>query len=376
MKKIILSLLPLVLACCAGTKSAAPSSAGLSAIKKQSDGPYVLYKKDKILVKYIFEDEKKKASQVDTFMLAEKEKIRLSVETDQPGKTFSVELKDSLEIGKTNYEMPSRLVTISDIEGNFDAFRILLQRCGVIDSNYNWTFGDGHLVLVGDFVDRGSQVTEVLWLIYSLEGKAKAAGGCVHFILGNHEIMNLNGDLRYVPPKYMKNAKILRENYTDGLYGKNSELGRWLRTKNIIEKIGDLLFVHAGVSAEMNGLSPATLKRINEIARPYYTDRSNYFRDVALETIYGDLGPLWYRGYFMGNSLAPMEQVDKTLEIFNVKHIIAGHSPAGDKISVSYGGKVINVAMHHAAGHSEALLVETGKFFRVTKKGEKFLLFN
>ena len=97
---------------------------------------------------------------------------------------------------------------ISDIEGNFGAFRKLLQGNRVIDENFNWTYGKDHLVLVGDFVDRSTMVTEVLWLIYSLEEKAKAAGGYVHYILGNHEIMNMSDELDYVQERYIATCTI------------------------------------------------------------------------------------------------------------------------------------------------------------------------
>ncbi len=61
--------------------------------------------------------------------------------------------------------------------------------------------------------DRGEQVTECLWLIYSLEEKAKAVGGYVHFVLGNHEIMNLQGDFRYVQEKYKITAQVMARPY-------------------------------------------------------------------------------------------------------------------------------------------------------------------
>ena len=129
----------------------------------QYDGPYVLYKKKEMYVKYIFEDSGLKVVRTNNFMLSEKAGLTLKVLTDEPDKTFSVQLKDKLVIEKSDYEKPDKLVAISDIEGNFSAFRELLQQCGVIDSSYNWTFGNGHLVLLGDFFDRGDKVTEVLW---------------------------------------------------------------------------------------------------------------------------------------------------------------------------------------------------------------------
>jgi hypothetical protein len=375
MKKIMLSFFPLIFAGYFFINSAATKSDNNKLAERQYDGPYVFYKKKEISVKYIFEDSILKLVHTEKIMLSEKSGLTLTVLTDEPGKTFSVQLKEKLSVEKCDYEKPDKLVAISDIEGNFTAFRELLQRCGVIDSSYNWTFGNGHLVLLGDFFDRGDKVTEVLWLIYSLEEKAKAAGGYVHFILGNHEIMNLSGDIRYLSLKYIHNSKLLDENYSYGLYGKNSELGRWLRTKNIIEKIGDILFVHAGISAEMNRMYVPSLTRINEIARPYYTDRTYIYNDQRLQVIFGEAGPLWYRGYYTGKQLAPIEQIENTMEIFGVKQIVTGHSLIADTIGIYRDGKVINLDVHHAGGHSEALFIEEGKEFRISKDGDKYLLF-
>jgi hypothetical protein len=248
-----------------------------------------------------------------------------------------------------------------------------LQNAGVIDAGYNWTFGDGHLVLTGDFFDRGDQVTEVLWLIYSLEDKAKAAGGYVHFVLGNHEIMNLSGDLRYLHPKYLQNAALVNEDYMGGLYGENSEIGRWLRTKNIVEKVGNILFMHGGISAEMNFID-ISLNKINELARPYYPDSTSKYTDPKVEVIYSDWGPFWYRGYYQGKTIATIGQIDSTLEKYNVKKIATGHTVISDTISVLHNGKLINTDVHHAKGHSEALLIEGGKYYRITLHGEKLLM--
>ena len=74
------------------------------------------------------------------------------------------------------------MLILSDIEGNFGAFRKLLQANHVIDDNFNLKFEKNDLVLIGDFVDRGTMVTGVLWLIYSLKEKAKAVGGGMYII--------------------------------------------------------------------------------------------------------------------------------------------------------------------------------------------------
>jgi hypothetical protein len=373
MKKIAFSFFPLVFAgyYFFNNNNSLPNNKGIS--EKQYDGPFVLYGNKEIFIKYIFEKDGMKAGRTDSVALSDKAGLTLNVATDEPGKTFSVQLKKKLQVEKSEYKKARKLVALSDIEGNFAAFRELLQQCGVIDANYNWTFGDGSLILLGDFFDRGDRVTEVLWLIYSLEDKAKAAGGYVHFVLGNHEIMNLNGDLRYLPSKYVQNAGLLNEPYTSGLYGKNSELGRWLRTKNIIEKVGDLLFMHGGISPQMNRLD-ISVSRINDMARPYYDDSTFNYTDPRIDVILGDFGPFWYRGYYMGAPRTTVDQIDTTLNLYNVKHIATGHSIIADTISTLHNGKLIDLDVHHAKGHSEALLIEDDKYYRINKRGEKFLL--
>lgn len=339
----------------------------------QIDGPYVMYKGNKVYVSYILDNHGSKVPKIDSFDYNQKPGISLTVATDVPEITFSVQLKTSSpENEKTEYTKPEKMLVVSDIEGNFAAFRKLLQGNKVIDNNFNWTFGRGHLVLTGDFFDRGRQVTEVLWLIYSLEEQAKAAGGYVHFILGNHEIMNMNNDLRYVNPKYFENAKLLNEQYL-ALFGKDAELGRWLRTKNISEKIGDILFVHGGFSAEVNALSQ-NLNRLNKIVRPFYDDTSNIYSDPKVDLLYSNLGPFWYRGYYTKQPATILSQIDSTLDFYKVKHIATGHTVVADTISVLYNGKVFNTDVSHAKGAIEGLLMEGKKHYRVNILGEKFQL--
>ena len=99
-----------------------------------------------------------------------------------------------------------------------------------IDKNLDWAFGKGHLVILGDVFDRGAEVTELLWLIRKLEQQALEAGGMVHFVLGNHEFMTMQNDLRYINKKYRRTEQLLNTSYPD-LYGINTVMGRWLRSK-------------------------------------------------------------------------------------------------------------------------------------------------
>ncbi len=373
MKKIALTFLPFIFVAFTNFNNTVPlpGTDGTQTSLNQYDGPYVIYRNDTLFVKYIFGDTVLSTVRIDSLHLSKKDNLTFNVSTDEPGKMFSVQLKKKLQPEKTEYKKVTKQVVISDIEGNFNAFRKLLEHSGVIDKDFNWIFGNGHLVLVGDFFDRGEQVTEVLWLIYSLEEKAKAADGYVHFVLGNHEIMNLSGDLRYLPQKYVKNAVLMNENYMGGLYGENSELGRWIRTKNIVEKIGSTLYTHGGISAEMNRMD-ITLSKINELSRPFYPDTTYIYPDLKLDIIFSDLGPFWYRGYYKQTRPAPISQIDSTLDKFNVKQISTGHTIIADTISFLHGGKLINTDVHHSAGHSEALLIEDGRYTRITIEGKKY----
>ncbi|OQP58193.1 hypothetical protein A3860_07665 [Niastella vici] len=348
-------------------------SALISLIRHQlallQDGPYLLQQGDSI-ISYTVNNAIVQTRQF------EKKDLTVNVQTDEAGKTFDVKIRPAYAVEPAEYPQPSKLFVLSDIEGNFDSFRKLLQANKIIDDNYNWTFGTGHLAFNGDMFDRGEQVTECLWLIYSLEEKAKAAGGYVHFILGNHEIMNLNGDTRYNQEKYKLNVSLLKKDDLNELWGQQSELGKWLRSKNIMEKIGNNLVVHGGISPELNYL-PLTISQLNELARRYYT-RDNIARkstDPNLQLLYDyEKSPFWYRGYYGNNKKSPnTRQIDSSLHRFEVTHIITGHTIVADTISLHYDGKIINTDTKHAEGKSEALLIEGNTFYAVSEEKKKVL---
>lgn len=94
----------------------------------------------------------------------------------------------------------SRVVAIGDVHGAYARLVALLRETGVVGPDLSWTGGESHLVSVGDLLDRGPDARRVLELVMRLQREAEAAGGRFHVVLGNHEVMNLFGDLRYVPP--------------------------------------------------------------------------------------------------------------------------------------------------------------------------------
>jgi hypothetical protein len=332
-----------------------------------ADGPHVLYKENYTILKSV-------VSNGHQLLASEKvtsshDAISFTVTPDGDKPAFQVVLKKYLRIQPAIYPMPSKLLAISDIEGNFNAFVDLLRLNHVIDDQYNWIFGQGHLALVGDFVDRGDQVTELLWFIYMLEEKAQAQGGYIHFILGNHEIMNFSGGTRYVHLKYKIAANEMKVDYSKDLYGPHSELGRWLRTKNTMEKIGNVLFLHAGVSAEVNALR-LPIDNINHLVRTHYGQIVPRSGSDTVKKLTSDIvGTYWYRGYYKGT--ASVQQIDSTLAIYDVERIVTGHTiiKEGKTLTEHFNGKVINIDTHHASGYTQGLLIDHGRYYQVSKDG-------
>lgn len=334
-------------------------------MKAVNDGPYIFYKENHILVKSIVSKSGKPYVQSAQFSLSQKDSITVKCSFDeQPSWNFSTRLKSALGTAPAVYPAAERILALSDIEGNFKALRNLLLGNGVIDEQYNWTFGKGHLVLNGDCFDRGEHVTPCLWLLYNLEEKAEQQGGCVHFILGNHEIMNMSGDLRYLNEKYFYSAQLLGLDYRQ-LYSPATELGRWLITRNIMEKIGPVLFVHGGVATFVNLLGH-TLPALNQLCRPWY-----FSPELAPPMVYDLLNssdsPFWYRGYAMGE--ASIQQVNNTLRKFEVQHIVIGHTTV-EQVTTFFDKKVIDIDTPHAFGLSEGILIEPKGIFRAGKEGK------
>ena len=302
--------------------------------------------------------------------------------------SISFDLMQAYKIPKAEYEAQGDIFVTSDIEGNFNAFYSLLVGNSIIDGDYNWTFGNGHLVICGDMFDRDTEVIPALWLLYKLEKEAEIKGGKVHYILGNHDVMNIHLDLRYVKPKYLELAKLVsgiddETKAYEHLMSDTNELVKWIKTKNTIEKIGHNIFLHAGISQDLvnTGLS---ITEINDLVRLYIREDlgDNPSNDPNANLVQGSMGPLWYRGLIKARNghyeKATMAEVDNILEFYNAKHIIIGHTIVSSKVTTDYNGKVIRIAIKHPKEKfsevSSALLIEKNKYYRVNDKAEKIEL--
>src|SRR6266403_1619749 len=195
------------------------------------------------------------------------------------------------------------VVAIGDVHGDFDDFVTILQKAGLIDEQHHWTGGKTTFVQVGDLLDRGPKPRDVMDLMMSLEKEAPKAGGRVVGLLGNHEMMNIMGDLRYVTAEnyaayadsnsaerqksayqeYVKwrnsHAQLLAElpqpmELTEAewmarhpvgfveqreAFGSNGTYGKWLREHSAVAKIGEVIFLHGGIHPNLAHLKLDTI---------------------------------------------------------------------------------------------------------------------
>jgi hypothetical protein len=200
----------------------------------------------------------------------------------------------------------SRIVAIGDVHGSYDKLISLLQGTGVVNEALAWSGGSTHLVFIGDLVDRGPQELEVLDLVRQLEEQAPSTGGEVHALLGNHEVMNLVRDLRYVPEEGFlafaaeENKKdrskawqrfrggmasptvplgkvkaAFDQRYPPGYFARirafapEGEYGSWIFQHPTIIKINGVVFLHGGLTDILAGLG---LEAINEQVRQGIVD--------------------------------------------------------------------------------------------------------
>ena len=309
-----------------------------------SDGPYVFISNNKLI-------EKKILNGVVTSKV---------LESTQYDTIFTPQ--------KSIYKNVENIAALSDIHGQYDLAIEILKNNGIINSNLDWNFGKGHLVIVGDVFDRGPKINEMLWLLYKLEIQAKEKGGRLHFLLGNHEYMVLHKDLRYVHDRYKIATKLLGLEY-DELYSNQTIIGRWLRSKSTIIKINNSIFVHGGVSEEFIAENGIDLSKTNQIMRSSIERSKQEMKSTDFyKTYYGKKSLIWYRGYFYDNLVDT--DISKILTQVNSGHIIVGHC-SNEEVVQLYDHKIFGVDSSIKKGtYGELLFIKNNQFYRGTLDGK------
>jgi len=194
-----------------------------------------------------------------------------------------------------------RVVVFADVHGAYAELLGLLHETGIVDAQDHWAAGHTHLVSLGDLLDRGADSRKVMDLLMRLQGEAQAAGGQLHIVLGNHEAMNILGDLRYVEAgEYASYGDLespaeraeLRQawetaqgagsgaafdqKFPPGYFGHRAafspkgKYGQWLLTLPVAIVLNDALYMHGGPSNALRGMS------LQELDLRYRTALTDY----------------------------------------------------------------------------------------------------
>lgn len=335
-------------------------------LSSYGDGPYIFYAGSKAGVITFDRMQKPDTTYFDTEKL---KAVTLISEFDSiPCPALEFKIRTEIVSTEAENPMPSKLIAVSDIEGNFEKFYKLLTANNVIDKNYNWIFGNGHLVIAGDLVDRGDYVTQCQWLVYRLEEEALKAGGKVLYLLGNHDRMILSGDDRYISDKYQPIYKKLNVKASE-LYSIATEFGKWMRSKNCVAKIGSTIFVHGGLSYELLE-HDLTVDGINLVVKKEVDKQEPETEDAKF--LFSKYGILWYRGLITDYGeykKITEDKLDEVLKKYLAETAVIGHCVV-DSVSNDYSGKVIRIDVDHYE-KAQGLLIENGMFFAIDEFGNK-----
>lgn len=294
------------------------------------------------------------------------------------------------------FEGVSRIVAVGDVHGDYDQFIGILRSAGVINNKNKWIGGKTFLVQTGDVVDRGPASMKVMDLLMDLQKQAPKTGGRVIPMLGNHECMNLYGDLRYVSPAeykafatgdsepirnaYMESEKVpddpaVRKQWLEEhplgwvehrvAFSAKGKYGKWLRTNKALVQVNDILFLHAGVSPKYVAYSR---EEINTRVEKELAD-FNLLKDGM---VIDDMGPFWYRGLAQLPEPDIAPHVDQVLKNQGVNHIVIGHTPTLGAVMPRFGGKVvmIDVGISKYYGGPQACLVVEGEKIQAMHRGK------
>ncbi len=264
----------------------------------------------------------------------------------------------------------ARVVAMGDVHGDLGAMRRALRAAGVLDDADQWSGGAAVLVQTGDLLDRGDQEQEIVDLLDRLRGQARASGGDVVEVVGNHESMNVMGDLRYVTPGGYKDFEdVSGLNLEDprlqtlpapararrAAFKPGGPYAMRLAQHNVIVQVGTDVFAHGGVLPQHVAYG---VGKINAEMHAWMTGAGpvpSYLQD--------DQSPMWTRLYARdGAEVCAVLQ--KTLEGLQAKRLFVGHTPQMKGPTQACDGALwrIDVGMaSHYGGTPAALVLEPGK---------------
>ncbi|KAJ3002484.1 hypothetical protein HKX48_002306, partial [Thoreauomyces humboldtii] len=183
-----------------------------------------------------------------------------------------------------------RIVAIGDLHGDYANALTTFRIAGLVDGDGKWVGGDATFVQTGDVVDRGPDTIRLYRWLQDLADEARDQGGEVVTVLGNHEVMNMANDLRYVTPE--DTASFGGPEKRAQAWSRDGWLGQYVRTWNVTVQIEGTVFLHGGLHPKWAALGLDTLN--DAASRALHSADPD---DLAVLPLFHGDGPLWYRGY-------------------------------------------------------------------------------
>lgn len=277
-----------------------------------------------------------------------------------------------------------RTVAIGDLHGDVEATRGVLRLAGATDGAGQWVGGDLVVVQTGDQLDRGDTEKEILDLLDRLEAQAKAAGGAVHVLNGNHETMNAGGDFRYVTAggfrefegsdSRMLPASVLGQlpEHTRARAAAFFPGGRYAKMMSrhrVIAIVGDSVFAHGGVLYKHVTYG---IDRLNAEVRRWLLGDAAEPRVILTPE-----APVWSRLYSEGTpDSSACAELALVLDALKAKRMVVGHTVQNTGISSACNDRVwridVGMSAHYGGTHLEALEIQDGKV-RVLRQAKSAL---
>ena len=254
-----------------------------------------------------------------------------------------------------------RIIVIGDIHGDWNMLNDILKIAKVIDTNGNWNGGKTVVVQVGDQVDRcrytnmscslkeatdNDEASDIKILKYftELNKQAVIQGGAVYSLMGNHELMNVNGNLNYVSYEGLRefeNYKGIKNGAEARAYAfkPGNVMSIFLAcTRQVALIIGSNLFVHGGILPQI--AKKYNIQNINRLMSLYLWDKLNNSSEYDDLLSSSSLSPLWTRMFgHMGQAIYSNSQnivetkgqcvslMNPLKELYKINRLFIGHTP-------------------------------------------------
>ncbi len=272
----------------------------------------------------------------------------------------------------TRYLAPERLVAIGDLHGDLAVTRAALRLAGAIDDQDRWIGGDLVIVQTGDQTDRGDEEIEVLDLLDSIRDQALAAGGDVHVLNGNHELMNAKLDMRYVSVDGYLDflvtpledpSKATPQDVVDGVAARiramrpGGPMALRFAERNVVVMVGETVFVHGGVEPQLVEFG---LERLNQETRQWLRG----VQECPPSMLFPTEGPIWSRTYSDEPDESDCQMLEDALNRLGATRMVVGHTVQDEGIASACQEKVwrIDVGLSaHYGGELEILEISNGQ---------------